>query len=93
LKVGYFRPVTLWPFPAAQLVAATRAARGIGVYELNAGQMIDDVRLAVRDRNASPIGGVSFDSSGFGIAPELTPRKVAARIRAFIAEIGRGAPA
>jgi 2-oxoglutarate ferredoxin oxidoreductase subunit alpha len=93
LRVGFFRPVTLWPFPSAQLVAVTRAARGIGVYELNAGQMIDDVRLAVRDRNATSIGGVSFDSSGFGIAPELTARKVAARIRAFMAEICPGDPA
>jgi len=90
LRVGFFRPVTLWPFPSAQLVAATRSARGIGVYELNAGQMIDDVRLAVRDRNAISIGGLSFDSSGFGIAPELTPRKVAMRIRKFMAESGQG---
>jgi 2-oxoglutarate/2-oxoacid ferredoxin oxidoreductase subunit alpha len=93
LRVGFFRPVTLWPFPSAQLVAATRSARGIGVYELNAGQMIDDVRLAVRDRNASSIGGLSFDSSGFGIAPELTPMKVAARIRAFMADNRQGVPA
>jgi hypothetical protein len=40
----------------------------------------------VRDRNVSSIGGVSFDSSGFGIAPELTPVKVAARIRAFMTD-------
>jgi 2-oxoglutarate ferredoxin oxidoreductase subunit alpha len=82
LKVGYFRPITLWPFPSAALRAATRSAKGIGVYELNAGQMVEDVRLAVNDRAVSSIGGVSFDSSGFGIAPELTPEKVAARIRA-----------
>jgi 2-oxoglutarate/2-oxoacid ferredoxin oxidoreductase subunit alpha len=93
LRVGFFRPITLWPFPAAQLATATRSARGIGVYELNAGQMIDDVRLAVRDRDASSIGGLSFDSSGFGIAPELTPRKVAARIRAFMADNRPGVPA
>jgi 2-oxoglutarate ferredoxin oxidoreductase subunit alpha len=92
LRVGFFRPITLWPFPSAQLVAATRSARGIGVYELNAGQMIDDVRLAVRDRNASSIGGLSFDGSGFGIAPELTPMKVAARIRAFMADNRQGVP-
>jgi 2-oxoglutarate/2-oxoacid ferredoxin oxidoreductase subunit alpha len=85
LRVGFFRPVTLWPYPSKQLVAATRSARAIGVYELNAGQMIDDVCLAVRDRNAISIGGPSFDSSGFGIAPELTPRKVASRIRKAMA--------
>ena len=93
LRVGFFRPITLWPYPSAQLVAATRPACAIGVYELNAGQMIDDVRLAVRDRNATSIGGVSFDSSGFGIAPALTPRKVAARIRQVMADIRQGVPA
>lgn len=93
LKVGFFRPVTLWPYPAAPLVAATRSARAIGVYELNAGQMIDDVRLAVRDRNATSIGGASFDSSGFGIAPALTPKTVAARIREAMAGVCRGVPA
>ncbi len=93
LKVGFFRPITLWPYPSAPLVAATRSACAIGVYELNAGQMIDDVRLAVRDRNATPIGGVSFDNSGFGIAPELTPRKVAARIRQLMADLRQGVQA
>ena len=69
-------------------MAATRSARAIGVYELNAGQMIDDVRLSVRDREAAAIGGLSFDSSGFGIAPELTPAKVTNRIRAAMAPLG-----
>src|SRR5690606_11921581 len=45
--VGSFRPVTLWPFPAAALAEAARDAREVLVYELNAGQMVDDVRLAV----------------------------------------------
>jgi len=93
LRVGFFRPITLWPYPAAQLAAATRPARLIAVYELNAGQMIDDVRLAVRDREATSIGGVSFDASGFGIAPELTPGKVGARIRAVLTELRAGASA
>jgi 2-oxoglutarate ferredoxin oxidoreductase subunit alpha len=81
-KVGFFRPISLYPFPAQALIAATRSAQSIGVYELNAGQMIDDVRLSVGDRRIEFIGGISFDDSGFGIAPELTPAKVEARIRA-----------
>jgi hypothetical protein len=52
--------------------------------------MIDDVRLAVRDRDARSIGGISFDSSGFGIAPGLTPGKVAARIKQVMAELRQG---
>ncbi|WP_174273924.1 thiamine pyrophosphate-binding protein [Sphingomonas bacterium] len=89
VRVGFFRPITLWPFPKEALVAATRSARAIGVYELNAGQMIDDVLLSVRDREAESIGGLSFDSSGFGVAPELTPEKVEARISAAMARLGQ----
>jgi 2-oxoglutarate ferredoxin oxidoreductase subunit alpha len=80
VKVGFFRPVSLYPFPAEALVAATRSARSVGVYELNAGQMIDDVRLSLSDRPITFIGGISLDDSGFGIAPELTPAKVEQRI-------------
>ena len=86
IRVGFFRPVTLFPFPAAALVAATRSAKAIGVYELNAGQMIDDVRLSVGDRRTEFIGGISFDDSGFGIAPELTPARVEARIMRAMAQ-------
>lgn len=85
VKVGFFRPVSLFPFPAEALAAATRSARAVGVYELNAGQMIDDVRLSLGDRPIELIGGISFDDSGFGISPELTPAKVEARILAAMA--------
>ena len=80
IKVGFFRPISLYPFAAEALIAATRSASAIGVYELNAGQMIDDVRLSIADRPILSIGGISFDDSGFGIAPELTPAKVEKRI-------------
>lgn len=63
--VGSFRPVTLWPFPSAALAAAVEGAEQVLVYELNAGQMVDDVRLAVA--GAVPvrsIAGVSQDESG-----------------------------
>lgn len=46
-KVGLFRPITLWPFPKEELRAAARSAKRIMVCELNAGQMIRDVRLAL----------------------------------------------
>jgi 2-oxoglutarate ferredoxin oxidoreductase subunit alpha len=87
LKVGFFRPVTLFPYPSEALVRACRSARAIGVYELNAGQMIDDVRLALPGRPVGAIGGISFDDSGFGIAPELTPAKVEQRIREAMARL------
>ncbi len=47
LKVGLFRPITLWPFPNKQIAEAAKGKRGILVAEINAGQMIQDVRLAV----------------------------------------------
>lgn len=46
-KAGLFRPVTLWPFPAQALRRASRAARQVLVVEMNAGQMLEDVRLAL----------------------------------------------
>ena len=47
LRVGLFRPVTLWPFPAEALAAATSEARALVVVELSAGQLAEDVRLAI----------------------------------------------
>ncbi len=72
IRVGWARPVTLVPFPSTALADAVRGAKAVAVYENNTGQMIDDVRLAVL--GAAPvefIGGISLDSSGFGIAPDL----------------------
>lgn len=86
IRVGFFRPISLYPFPAEAMVAATRSASAIGVYELNAGQMVDDVRLSIADRPISFIGGISFDDSGFGIAPDLTPAKVEMRIMQAMAQ-------
>jgi pyruvate/2-oxoacid:ferredoxin oxidoreductase alpha subunit len=47
IKVGLFRPVTLWPFPTAQLQSAALRAEKILTVELSNGQMLEDVRLAV----------------------------------------------
>jgi 2-oxoglutarate ferredoxin oxidoreductase subunit alpha len=47
IKVGLFRPVTLWPFPMKELNKYNKKVKGILVAELNAGQMIEDVKLAV----------------------------------------------
>jgi 2-oxoglutarate ferredoxin oxidoreductase subunit alpha len=47
IKAGIFRPITLWPFPASALAQAAKKVRAMVVLELSAGQMIEDVRLAV----------------------------------------------
>ena len=50
LRAGLFRPISLWPYPMAALRAAAASASSILVVEMNAGQMVDDVRLALGDR-------------------------------------------
>ena len=47
LKVGLFRPITLWPFPEKQIAEVAKGKKGVLVVEINAGQMVQDVRLAV----------------------------------------------
>ena len=47
-KVGLFRPITLYPFPSAQLKALAEQGKRFLTIEHNLGQMVDDVRLAIR---------------------------------------------
>lgn len=47
IKIGLIRPITLWPFPYQAIKELSDKVKGILVVELNAGQMIEDVRLAV----------------------------------------------
>jgi 2-oxoglutarate ferredoxin oxidoreductase subunit alpha len=81
LRVGYVRPISLWPFPTQAVAAAAERARAVAVFELNAGQMIEDVRLAVLGRvPVCPIGGISHDHSGFGVGPLLDVEYILKRI-------------
>ncbi|RYD96359.1 MAG: hypothetical protein EOP61_18145 [Sphingomonadales bacterium] len=87
VKIGYFRPITLWPFPGAALAKATAKARKILVFELNAGQMIDDVRLNIDNRHkVQAIGGISFDPSGLNLGPYMNAPVIRRRIEAAIAD-------
>jgi len=47
IKAGLFRPITLWPFPVEDLKAAIHGAERIVVVEASAGQLEDEVRLAL----------------------------------------------
>lgn len=47
IKVGLIRPITLWPFPSKTIYDLGIKAKGILSVEMNAGQMIEDVKLAV----------------------------------------------
>ena len=61
-KVGLFRPITLWPYPEKELKEAAKGKKGILVVEINAGQMLQDVRLSVGDmlpiRHYGRLGGM-----------------------------------
>lgn len=50
LKIGLIRPITLWPFPSKAIEELSKRVKGILTVELNAGQMIEDVKLAVNGR-------------------------------------------
>jgi 2-oxoglutarate ferredoxin oxidoreductase subunit alpha len=47
LKINLFRPVTLWPFPSGQLKKAAEKVKKVFVFEMNMGQMVEDVKLAL----------------------------------------------
>src|ERR1035437_285758 len=66
MKVGLFRPITLWPFPSKQLEATTLRAGKALVVELSNGQMVEDVRLAIEGKRP-----VEFYGRGGGNVPDV----------------------
>ena len=83
IKAGLLRPITLWPFPT-QFIEQTlsQGARAFLSVELNMGQMVDDVRLAVAGR-----APVSFYGRTGGVLP--TPEEVLEAIEKVHAELGK----
>jgi pyruvate/2-oxoacid:ferredoxin oxidoreductase alpha subunit len=49
IPAGLLRPITLWPFPSKKIGELADQAYGFLACELSTGQMVEDVRLAVRD--------------------------------------------
>ena len=47
IKVGLLRPITLFPFPHKRLLELSKQVKGMLTVEMSAGQMIEDVKLAV----------------------------------------------
>jgi 2-oxoglutarate ferredoxin oxidoreductase subunit alpha len=74
VKVGLFRPITLWPFPTLALRKLVSEGKQFLDIELNTGQMYEDVRLAVG-------AGVTVDFLGKwgGIVP--TEAEIETRLR------------
>lgn len=67
IKLGLLRPITLWPFPSQAIKELAGQAKGFLVPELNAGQMVEDVRLAVNGavpvEHYGRLGGMLFSPS------------------------------
>jgi 2-oxoglutarate ferredoxin oxidoreductase subunit alpha len=47
MKIGLFRPITIYPFPSAELEKISGSIKNFMAVELNTGQMLEDVKLAV----------------------------------------------
>jgi 2-oxoglutarate ferredoxin oxidoreductase subunit alpha len=64
IRLGLIRPITLWPFPKQILADYARKVKGILTVELNAGQMVEDVRLSVGEKvrveHFGRLGGIVF---------------------------------
>ena len=74
IKVGMIRPITLWPFPKAPLLAAAEKVNSFLCVEMNMGQMKEDVELAIRCRKP-----VALCNRVGGMIP--TPDEVLASIK------------
>ncbi|MEG0541017.1 MAG: 3-methyl-2-oxobutanoate dehydrogenase subunit VorB [Angelakisella sp.] len=81
LKVGMLRPIMLWPFPVKYIQKHLPHTKAFLSVEMNMGQMVDDVRLAVN--GAAP---VEFYGRTGGMVP--TPKDVAAKLRELAKKVG-----
>ena len=74
LKVGLLRPITLWPFPSKRIAELASKVKGILSLEINAGQMVEDIRMAVEGKTP-----VEWYGRLGGIIPE--PEEVVAQLK------------
>ncbi len=76
IKVGMLRPITLYPFPSAEIKRLSKQVKSMMSIELNLGQMVEDVRLAVN--GACPVG--HYGRQGGNV---YTPDEIADAFRKF----------
>jgi 2-oxoglutarate ferredoxin oxidoreductase subunit alpha len=79
IKAGVLRPITLYPFPTLPIRALAGRVDGMLVVEMNAGQMVEDVRLAVEGRTP-----VTFYGRMGGVIP--SPEEVVGALKKLIAQ-------
>ncbi len=64
IRLGLLRPITLWPFPTAPISRYGDQVKGMLSVELNAGQMVEDIRLTVNGKTKvehfGRLGGIVF---------------------------------
>lgn len=70
IRAGLFRPITLWPFPIRSLAPLVERARRLVVVEASAGQLEDEVRLALSHAGVVPPAIESVRRLG-GVLPSL----------------------
>lgn len=82
IKAGVFRPITLWPFPYARLreIAEQSSVKVFLDVEMSAGQMIEDVKLAVGDRKP-----IDFYGRLGGMIPTVS--EIEAKAEAVMGEV------
>lgn len=66
VKVGLFRPITLWPFPSEALRKAAEGSKKILAVEMSMGQMVEDVKLAMNGEKE-----VDFYGRTAGMLPDI----------------------
>jgi 2-oxoglutarate ferredoxin oxidoreductase subunit alpha len=70
MKIGLFRPITLWPFPELKLRTLSEKIKNYLVFEMSTGQMLEDVRLALQG-----YANIEFHGRPGGVVP--TPSELA----------------
>lgn len=82
IKAGVFRPITLWPFPYARLreIAEQASVKVFLDVEMSAGQMVEDVKLAVGDRKP-----IDFYGRLGGMIPTVS--EIEAKAEAVMGEV------
>jgi pyruvate/2-oxoacid:ferredoxin oxidoreductase alpha subunit/ferredoxin len=70
IRAGLFRPITLWPFPIDALAPIAKRARGFIIVEAGAGQLEDELRLALSHAGIAPPPIHHVRRYG-GVLPEL----------------------
>ena len=81
LAVGLFRPISLWPFPEKRLGQLAKQVKSFFVFEMNSGQMLNDVR-----KDVGPIAGLQVPIIFFGRMGGVIPmpEEITRKVRSYV---------